>query len=111
MILRKFANFILFGILHVCIQSTLNFVFKLWTIVEKIKTGIDKLLQVSKMKKSSLLGKYIGKFFLLSKPKVVYLRPFFIISTISKIFKTKCYLFWTQTCRNCTKLYHMPLIK
>ena len=41
-----------------------------------MKMGVDRLLLVSNMKKSSILGKYIGNCFLLSKPKVVDLRPF-----------------------------------
>ena len=36
-----------------------NFVLKLWEIVEKMKTGVDRLLLVSKMKNSSILEKYI----------------------------------------------------
>ena len=76
MILKKLANFIDFRFLHLCIQSTLNFVFKLWEIVEKMKTGADRLPLVSKMKKSSIIRKYIANFYLLSKLIVVYLRPF-----------------------------------
>ena len=56
--------------------------------IEKIKTGVDKLLLVSKMKKRSILGKYIGIFVLLSKPKVV-----------------KYYVFWTRSCKNWTKFF------
>ena len=41
-----------------------------------METGVARLFLVSKMKKSSILGKYIGNCLLLSKPKVVYLRPF-----------------------------------
>ena len=74
MILRKLANFLDFVFLHICVQSASNFVFKLCEIVEKMKTGVDRLLFVSKMKISSILGKYIEKFCLISKPKVVYLR-------------------------------------
>ena len=40
-----------------------NFVFKFWEIVEKMKTGVDRLLLNSKMNKSSILGKYTGNFF------------------------------------------------
>ena len=45
-------------------------------MVEKIKTDVDRLLLVKKLKNSSILEKYIGKFCSLSKPKVVNLRPF-----------------------------------
>ena len=37
MILGKLANLIDFGFLHVCVQSTSNFVFKLLERVEKMK--------------------------------------------------------------------------
>ena len=37
MILRKLENLIDFRFLHVCVQSTQNFV-KIWKIVEKTKT-------------------------------------------------------------------------
>ena len=45
-------------------------------MVEKIKKDADRLLLVSKLKKRSILAKYIGNFFSLSKSKVVYLCPF-----------------------------------
>ena len=43
----------------------------------------------------------------------------FIFSKISQILKTKLYVLWTQTCRNCTKsiyvrcyiIYHLPYLK
>ena len=44
-------------------------------MAKKIKTDVDRLLLVSKLKKRSIIAKYIGIFFSLSKPKVVYLRP------------------------------------
>ena len=45
-------------------------------MLEKIETDVDRLILVSKLKKSSILAKYIEHFFSFSKPKVVYLRPF-----------------------------------
>ena len=45
-------------------------------MVKKIKMNLDKLLSISKMKKSSNLAKYIGFFFSLVKLKVVYLRAY-----------------------------------
>ena len=55
---------------------------------------IDRLLLVSKFKRSSILAKYIGKFFFIVKTKSS-LSPFiFIIPTISQILKTKFYAFF-----------------
>ena len=36
-------------------------------IVKKVKTDVDRLLLVSKMKRSVILAKYIGNFFSLVK--------------------------------------------
>ena len=46
MIPRKLVNFIDSGFLHVCFQSTKNLFFKIWDMVEKIKTDVDRLLLV-----------------------------------------------------------------
>ena len=72
--LSKLANFIDFGFLDVYVQSPWNFVFKIRKIVEKLKMDVDRLLLVSKLKKSSNLGIYIEKFVSILKPKVVYVR-------------------------------------
>ena len=76
MILSKLANFIDFRFLHVCVQNILNFVSKIWEMVDEIKTEVDRLLLVSKLKKSSISQNISTNFFSLSSPKVVYLRPF-----------------------------------
>ena len=48
-----------------------TFFLKIWKILRKIKTDVDRLLLVSKLKKSSTLAKYIGYFFSPSKQKVI----------------------------------------
>ena len=53
-IFPKLANFIDFRFLHVYVQSTSIFVFKIQEIIEKLKTDIDKLQRISKMKKTSI---------------------------------------------------------
>ena len=45
-------------------------------MVDRIKTDVDRLLSVSKMKKSSILQNISEFFFSLSKLKVDYLRFF-----------------------------------
>ena len=56
-----------------------NLVSKIWEMVEKIETDVDdRLLLVLKFKKRLILAKS-EFFFLLSKPKVVYLRSFYLI--------------------------------
>ena len=43
MILSKFtANFIDFNFLHVYVQNTYNSDFKIWEMVERIKTDVDR---------------------------------------------------------------------
>ena len=74
-------------------------------MLEKIKTDEDRLLLVSKLKKSSILAKYIEKFFFIIKTKSSLSTSVFIFSAISQILKTTFYVFWTQTCRNWTKLF------
>ena len=53
-ILRKLANLIDFRFLDVYVQNKYKFDFKIWQMVEKIKTDVDGLL-VWKMKESSIL--------------------------------------------------------
>ena len=67
--------------------------------MEKIKTDIDRLLSVSKMKKSSILVKYTEKFDYIIKAKSSPSTSVFIFSNISQILITKFYIFWTQTYR------------
>ena len=60
--------------LHDCTKNTFDFVLEIWKIVEKIKTYLNRLLLVLKIKKMDNFVKL--NFFSFSKPKVVYLRPF-----------------------------------
>ena len=53
-----------------------NFVFKIWEIIEKLKTDVDRLNLVSKMTESSISQNILEIFLPLSKPKVVYPRLF-----------------------------------
>ena len=76
MILRELGNLIDFRFLHVCVQTTWNLVFEIWEIVEKIKLDIDRLLLVTKMKKSSILTKYTEKLFYIIKTKILSSLPF-----------------------------------
>ena len=64
-------------------------------MVEKIKTDVDRLLLVLKLKKSSILSKYIGIFFSFLKAKVVYLRPFLSSLPFPK-FKKQKFLYFGQ---------------
>ena len=64
-----------------------NFVNKISQISEKIELDVDKLLLISKVKKSSISAKYIGKVFSLLKSKIVYLRPFSSSLTFTKFCK------------------------
>ena len=50
--------------------------FKIKEIVEKLNTDVGKLHLVFKMKRSSISQNILEFFFPLSKPKLVYLRPF-----------------------------------
>ena len=60
---------------------------------------VDRLLLVLTMKKNFLYILLRLNFFEVSKPKVVYLRPFYF-SNIPEISETTFYVLWTQTCRN-----------
>ena len=113
-------------------------VHKIWEIVEKLKTDVDRLLLVfkmknslisqniseilllvSKMKKSLISQNILEFFFSIIKTKSSLSSSVFIFSIISQILKTKFYVFWTQTCieigPNCSHelstfpKYHMPL--
>ena len=71
-----------------------------------MKTGVDRLFSVSKMKKSSIVGKYIGNFFLTSKPKVVYLRPFLFSLPFPEFWKQNVMYFGSkhvETGPNCSQ--------
>ena len=72
-------------------------------MLEKIKTGVDRLLLVLKLKKVEFQQNISENLFLLSKQKVVYLRPFLFFHHFSN-FETTFYVFLTQTCKNWTKL-------
>ena len=84
-ILRKLANFIDFRFLHVCVQNTWDFVFKIYKIVKKIKTNVGRLLSISKMTKGSILAKCMEHFFFIIKTKSSLFTSVFIFSTISQI--------------------------
>ena len=66
-------------------------------MVEKIKTVVDRLLLVSKMKKSSILAKCIGNFCFTFKTKSSLSMSVFTFSTIYQILETTFYVFWAQT--------------
>ena len=58
----------------VCVKNTLNFVFKIWEMVEKIKTYVDRLIfQIFQ----NIFLKL--KFFQIFKPKIDYLREIYIL--------------------------------
>ena len=57
--------------------------------IKKINTGVDRLLLVTKLKKSSVLAKYIGNFVFIAKTKSSLFTPVFIFTTIFQILKTK----------------------
>ena len=63
MILGKLANLIDFKFLHVCVQNTKNSDLKIWEMVEKIKTDVDRQLLVSKLKKMFNFSNIYRKFF------------------------------------------------
>ena len=118
MILRKLANLIDFRFHHVCVQSAWTFLPKIWEKLEKIKTDVDRLLLVSKLKKSSILAKYIRKFVFIIKTKVVYLHPFLSFLPFLK-FRKQHFMYFghkhVETGPNCScelatfLKYHMPL--
>ena len=87
-------------------------------MVDKIKTDVDRLLLVSKMKKSPISQNITTNFFSLSKPKVAYLRPFLSLP-FTKFWKQNFVYFehkhietrpnFSHEIRYFLK-YHMPLI-
>ena len=118
MIFPKWTNFIDHRLLHVYVQSTWSFVFKIMETVKKIQTDLYSLYLVSKIKKSSISQNILESFFLLSKPKVDYLRPFSSSLPFLKFWKQNLMYFGhknVETWPNCShKLatylkYHMPL--
>ena len=62
-------------------------------MVEKIKKDVDRLLLVSKLKKSSILAKYVGKFAFMIKTNSSLSTSTFIFSAISQILETTFYVF------------------
>ena len=54
-------------------------------MLEKIKTDVDRLLLVSKLKKISTLAKYIGKFVFIIKTKSILSKSAFILCAISEM--------------------------
>ena len=76
MILEKLSNFIDFKASKCLCLMYIKFSFQNLGNGREDKTDVDRLLLVTKLKKSSMLTKYIDFFFSQSKPKVAYLRPF-----------------------------------
>ena len=107
--------------LRVCVQNTWNFVFKIWKMVEKIQTDVDKQLLVWKMKKSFNFTKSINTFLFLFviKIKSIISTSVFIFSTISQILKTMIELWlifyvhwwWSYKIRNKQNYYSSKLQK
>ena len=65
-----------------------------------MKTDVDRLILVSITEtKFSIYFTKIELFFIF-ETKSSLSTSFFILFTISRIFKSKCNVFWTQTCRN-----------
>ena len=60
-------------------------------MVEQIKMDVDRLPLVQKLKESSILTKYFGKFIFM--PKVVYLRPLTSSLPFLKFKKQNCMYF------------------
>ena len=83
-----------------------------------MKTDVDRLLLISKLENTSILAKYFrNDFFSLSKPKVVYLRPFLSFLLFLKFRKQRFIYFGqkhVETGSNCSHElatfinYHMP---
>ena len=67
--------------------------FKFWEMVDKIKTDVDRLILVPKMKKKFNFTKYISKPFFVIKTKSSLSAFVFIFSAISQILETKFYAF------------------
>ena len=91
-------------------------------MLEMIKTNVDRLLLVPKLKKSSILAKYIGECFLIVETKSSLSPSVFMFSVISQILKIKFYVLYfryknVETGANCSHKiaaflkYHMPLNK
>ena len=55
-------------------------------MVEKIKTDVNRLHLLSKLKRSSILAKYIENFVLITKQKVVY-----TVRNVQKLTKFLCF--------------------
>ena len=66
-------------------------------MVEKIKMDVDRLLLFSKLKKSSVLAKYIRKFVFTVKTKNILFTSVFIFSTIPQIKKEILYILLKKT--------------
>ena len=75
--------------LHLCVQSTQNFLFEICEILEKIKTDVKRLILVLIMKKNVFI--YFAKIelFLNFATKNSLSSSVFILSTISQILKRK----------------------
>ena len=71
-----------------------------------MKTNVDRLLLVSKLKKTSILAKYIGNLFFIVKTKSSISTSIITFSAISRIMKTKFYVLfrhkYIETGPNCS---------
>ena len=121
MILGKLTNYIDFRFLHAFVENRETLFTKIEEIVEKIKTGVDSTFGLKREKKFYFSKIYHENFFHYIKTKSSLFTFVLIFSTLSQILKTELNIFWTQTCRNWTKLFtwtcyssqisHMPFCK
>ena len=109
MIFAKLANFIDFRFLHVYVQSTfcffVQFCFQNLGNGREVENGHRYNSFSFKNEKEPNFTKYFGNFFFHYQNKNSLSMSVFISSAITQILKTKFYGFWTQTCRNWTKLF------
>ena len=111
MIRGELEIFIDFRFLHVCFQSRKK-VSKFSGMLEKMERGVERLLSVSKLKRSSILAKYIRIFFFINKNKSSLSTPLFIFSTIFQILVTTFYIFLNTFLNVLTVLnVHWTMIK
>ena len=87
-------------------------------MVEKMKTDVDEVLLVPKLKKGQIQQNILENFHLFSKPKVVYLHPFLSSLPFSKFWKPNLMYFGPKHVETGSNYshelvtflqYHMPL--
>ena len=79
-------------------------------MVDRIKTDVDRLLLVPKMKKMFNFTKYISKPFFSIKTKSNLSTSVFIFSTIFQILETKFYVFLDTNIWKLDQILHMKLL-